>query len=117
MQSPTRHDDGERSRQHTDGRSAGVVPDVDDVGLVVAGRPAGVGGETGSLPRAGREARSRRRDGTIQGVVLVEIVNRDVALREVSNRVDNNAVRPNNKDRSMGWFGTKPIMKLTNRHG
>ena len=46
----------------------------------------------------------------------VEIVNCDVALREVSNRVDNNAVRPNNKDRSMGWFGTKPVMKLTNGH-
>ena len=49
-----------------------------------------------------REARSRRRNGTIQGVVLVEIVNRDVTLREMSNRVDNDAVRPNNKDRSMG---------------
>ena len=49
--------------------------------------------------------------------MLVEIVNRDVALREVSNRVDNNAVRPNNKDRSMGWLGTKPVMKFTNRHG
>ena len=37
---------------------------------------------------------------------LVEIVNRDIALCEVSNRVDNDAVGPNNKDRSMGWFGT-----------
>jgi hypothetical protein len=52
--------------------------------------------------RARREAKSRRRDGTIQGVVLEEIVNRDVVLREVSNRVDNNVLRPNNKDRSMG---------------
>ena len=41
MQSLTRCDDGARSGQHTDGRSAGVVPDVDDVGLVVAGRRAG----------------------------------------------------------------------------
>lgn len=89
---------------------------MDDVGLVVAGRRAGVGGESGPLPRAARESRSRRRDESIQGVVLVEIVNREVALREMSNRVDNNAVRPNNKDRSMRWFGTKPVMKLTNRH-
>lgn len=49
-------------------------------------------------------------------MVFGEIVNRDIALCEVSNRVDNDAVRPNNKDRSMGWFGTKPVMKLTNRH-
>lgn len=47
-------------RKYTDGRSARVVPDLDDVGLVVAGRPMRVGGETGSLPRAGRETRASR---------------------------------------------------------
>jgi len=55
MQSPTRCDDGKRSRQHAAGRSARVVPDMHDACLVVAGGRARVGGETrGPLLRAGR---------------------------------------------------------------
>ena len=64
----------------------------------------------------GKRPSSRFTRRLVTPVLLVEIVNSDVVLREVSNRVDNDAVRPNNKDRSMGWFGTKPVMKLTNRH-
>jgi hypothetical protein len=50
MQSPTRCDDGKRSRQHAAGRSARVVPDMHDVCLVVAGGRS-------PLLRAGRIAR------------------------------------------------------------
>ena len=78
--------------------------------FLVSGSKINTGEPRGVNPRIVRRPGIRRLTSPAR------LVNRDIALCEVSNRVDNNAVRPNNKDRSMGWFGSKPVMKLTNRH-
>ena len=105
------------------GKDPGSIPMGDPLALFLTWTAYGswlTGDARGRVEKPGRfgqldAKREQARAGPVEGVVLVEIVNRDVALSEVSNRVDNHAVRPNNKDRSMGWFGTKPVMKLTNR--
>ena len=72
MQLLTRCDDGERSQQHTEGRSARDVPDVDGVGLLVAWRRARGGSRNRAASASRTRSASKPRAGPVEGVVFSE---------------------------------------------